>query len=380
MKTVLINAISVKEGGSVVVLDRLVEGLTAVGPLVDWHVVVDGSLRERFVGRSSVICHGVDNIGRSPLHLMNWYQHMLPRLIGELRADVVYSQTNYLPLRRIRCPSLLLVQHAGHFSADFERLVLAQSTKIGQLAWHTKRRWVAASLKRATTITVQTQAMADAIAETTRISPDRVKVVPHGPGVVLQPLPAKQFPIRHNWRIGYVTRDGVQKNFATLFRALRRARSNGRPITLVLTLGPQSYAALRPLIDGLGIEEAIDNVGDVPAAEVPSIYADLDAFVFPSTCESFGFPMIEAMASGLPVVVSDTPTNREITGGAALLFGTFDDGSLAEQFDVLMSNRAGYEALAVASVARARQFSWDRSARLTYDLLQQTADRRDHHG
>jgi glycosyltransferase involved in cell wall biosynthesis len=377
VKSVLVNAVSVKEGGSAIVLRRLLDEMSLLAPAVEWHVVADQSLVDSWKGHRQISAYAFPWIRASALHLSYWYEFELPRLVDRLRPDVLYSQTNYLPLRRLASPSLLLVQHAGHFSDEFARMTLATASPLGKLAWHAKRKWVHASLSRATRVTVQTQALADNITRMTGMSGDGISVIPHGPGLIQHPLPPKTYPIRRPIRIGYITKFGVQKNFAALLRAINHMREAGHDIKLVLTLdhsnSSDGFGAIQALVDELGIGHVMENLGDLPPDRIQQVYAGLDAFVFPSTVESFGFPMVEAMASGLPLLVAETPTNLEVTGGAAGVFSAYDDAALARLLDGVIRDRKVYDDLAVRSAERAKDFSWRRSALQTLDALEQVS-------
>ena len=81
----------------------------------------------------------------------------------------------------------------------------------------------------------------------------------------------------------------------------------------------------------IGVEHAIVNHGELEPERVAEVYQSSHVFVFPSVCESFGFPQVEAMASGLPILAADTPVNREICGQAAIYFAPEDDHVLAAQ-------------------------------------------------
>ena len=80
----------------------------------------------------------------------------------------------------------------------------------------------------------------------------------------------------------------------------------------------------------------------------------------PSYAESFGHPMVEAMASGRPIVAADRPTHREMCGPAAVYFDTFDPVALAGQLYRTLTDSALAERLARQGEDRAQQFSWER--------------------
>ena len=82
--------------------------------------------------------------------------------------------------------------------------------------------------------------------------------------------------------------------------------------------------------------------------------------------------MVEAMASGLPLLVADTPSNREVAGAGALVFGANDDEALAARLTHLMTAQNPYESQARRSSTRAREFSWRESARRTIAALAAT--------
>ena len=84
------------------------------------------------------------------------------------------------------------------------------------------------------------------------------------------------------------------------------------------------------------------------------MYQTYDIFVFPSVSETFGFPLVEAMASGLPVIASDTLTNREICGPTALYYPPFDAEALAQRIQELRARPDLYRWLSEKGVERAR--------------------------
>ena len=104
-----------------------------------------------------------------------------------------------------------------------------------------------------------------------------------------------------------------------------------------------------------------------------SLYDSLDVFVFPSLCESFGFPLVEAMARGLPVVVSRTASNLEVGGRDVPSFDAGDGRGLADIVERLLRSAEQREAQALRSLDIARRFSWSRAAQGTLDVIARTA-------
>jgi glycosyltransferase involved in cell wall biosynthesis len=103
----------------------------------------------------------------------------------------------------------------------------------------------------------------------------------------------------------------------------------------------------------------------VPDDELPALYAGARAFVLPSLYEGFGLPVLEAMASGVPVVASDRAALPETCGDAGLLVDPSDTAALADAVVAAATDEAVRRPLVEAGLARAARFTWERTARAT---------------
>jgi len=375
MSAIVINAISVREGGSLVVLRELLAGMSALRPQWRWQVVVN-SQAPALPELPSVEYLHFPKLDQSGWRTRLWYETGLPALLKLANADVLFSMTNYLPLRRMPCPALLLVQHAGHFSPIFRQLTEVRLGPVGRLSWRMKGQWVKSSVRAADAVTVQTNALARQLAHDAHIPRDRIRVVPHGIGLaelqqsqVLPPVPGATF------RVGYITKRGVQKNFSVIFEAVARLTKRGIPLRLALTLSeaePQNRTVLE-LARNLGVEAIIENYGELSPTEIDRLYKSLHAFVFPSLCESFGFPMVEAMAHGIPLLVADTESNVEVVGEGGKAFPAHDAESLARELERLSNDVDWFRLRAQASLQRVREFDWVRAAAETVSLIDELA-------
>jgi len=370
---VFLNAASIREGGSLVVLVKLVRHLIEQQPQLKIFLAASEEISDA-IQLTRVVPYPVA-VAQSPRSIMQWYTINLPRAAKKASADLVFSITNYLPFRKLAMPSLLLEQHAGHFSKIFDELMRDPDMPLRErVAWGPRRRWVHHSVETASALTVQTAALADAIAMQTRVSRAGIRVIPHGPGWVEHRAASELRTLRSAgpFRIGYITKAGIQKDFATLFRAVRSLSEQGRDLRLVLTLGEADPVAAASLAHAkaLGITHLIENHGEVLAGQITAIYDSVDLFVFPSLCESFGMPMVEAMARGLCIVVADTPENREIVGGAGIIFPQRDAETLAATVARLQDDDAERQSRARLSLARGRDFSWRTAAEHTYAAMQ----------
>lgn len=374
--SVVVNAISIKEGGSLVVLEELLARMCHLDPSAQWAMCIHPSLRQRFEGRHNVSILAPDWIDRGPGALAYFYHRALPQLVHRASATVVFSQTNYLPLRRLGVPTLLLIQNAGHFSVPFAQLTEASSGVAGRCAWRLKSRWVDRSARTADLVTVQTHALATDITQQLGIDARRLRVIPHGPGIIEQSGTVRDMRRGDEFRIGYITKFGVQKNFAVVFQALAILRQRDLPVRLTLTLHDDAHRSdrfqtLAPLIEELGVSDLIDNHGEVPWQRLRPLYDGLDLFVFPSICESFGFPLVEAMAVGLPVIAAATPGNCEVGGPDILTFRPDDPVTLADHIERLWRDPVAYGRQSRRSLDVSSRYSWAACARRMLETLKE---------
>ena len=162
-----------------------------------------------------------------------------------------------------------------------------------------------------------------------------------------------------------------RKNLTTLLAAFARLRRNGEvdaDLRLVLAgargwLEEPIFATVR----SLGLEDAVRFTGFVDDDDLPAVYSGAALFVFPSLHEGFGLPLLEAMACGVPVVTSNVSSMPEVAGDAATLVDPRDGEGLAAAIGRLLRDEALRDRLREAGIARARQFSWEATARRTLD-------------
>jgi glycosyltransferase involved in cell wall biosynthesis len=156
------------------------------------------------------------------------------------------------------------------------------------------------------------------------------------------------------------------KNCEGLLRAFASAKADlgDRQLAVVGPGRDTAYLAeLKALAEQLGIAEDVVWVGGVPLEETVHFYRCADVFVYPSFNETFGLPLLEAMAAGCPVVTSDTSAMPETAGGAALLADPKDPESIADAM-VKACGPEG-ERLRAAGPERAAEFTWAATAERT---------------
>ncbi len=373
---ILLNAISISEGGALVILRKMLIEMIKLDPSIKWHLVVKPSVANELTDLESVTLLTYPWANRSPLHLFFWYQFTLPKLLEKVKADVCFSQTNFLPSKKLPCKSLLLIHNAGLFSDVFQRLYLNHHRSLStKFRWKQKRREVINSIQNASKVTVQTTFLAKSIIEQTKINPNNIITIAHGPGLINPSLGhLRTHPGPTVWRIGYITKFGVQKDFQAIFSALSLLKEKGIPVKLILTLNPNYPSALSILNQAQqqGIDDLIENHGEVSDPKsLQSLYESLHLFAFPSLCESFGFTLIEAMSLGLPVIASDTPSNLELMSNAGFFFKASDARNLFENIEALIGDSKLYEKYSNLCLEQSKKYTWPAAAKATLDLLKE---------
>jgi glycosyltransferase involved in cell wall biosynthesis len=203
------------------------------------------------------------------------------------------------------------------------------------------------------------------------VDPDRVSVVHEAASPVFQPITDRarldavkaQYGLPDRF-ILYVGTIEPRKNLGRLMTAFAAARTAGIPHQLVC-VGPYGWSSrdLSGHIDRLGIRAAVHFTGYIPFEDLPAIYNLGDFFVFPSLYEGFGLPVVEAMASGLPVLTSNSSSLGEIAGDAAETIDPMDTDALIDAMRRLAGDAELRRERSMRGLERSRSFSWTQSAR-----------------
>ncbi len=147
------------------------------------------------------------------------------------------------------------------------------------------------------------------------------------------------------------------KNLDRLIRAYARRK---RSYCLIIA-GMRGFAADR--IEALAHDAGVEITGWIPRDKLLDLFARARAFIYPSTFEGFGMPVLEAMAAGLPVACSDIPVLREVAGDCAHYFDPLNEDEIDRALEgVTVRDAVGRD--------RARSFTWDRAAQETFRILE----------
>jgi len=228
-------------------------------------------------------------------------------------------------------------------------------------------RWSTSYLRRAARVVTPSEATKRDVVRLRGVSPDRISVVPYGVDDRFRPLSEEERVAIRAKLVGanrrallHVSTGDPYKNVPGTLRVLAELRARGSDVALV-RVGKPLTDAERGLAQALRIEDAIIDAGRVTDERLVEIYNACDVLLFPSFYEGYGWPPLEAMACGTPVVASDCPSLVEIADGAALLAPARDVTVLTRAATSLLDSDELAAGVRSRGIARAAQYTWRRT-------------------
>ncbi len=167
------------------------------------------------------------------------------------------------------------------------------------------------------------------------------------------------------------------KNLVRLIEAFAQVRQGEDDDLKLLIIGDQisKLPALRLAVHRLKLHKHVRFLGYLPDETLAVLYRLAAVFVFPSLYEGFGLPPLEAMASGTPVVTSNTSSLPEVAGDAAVLVDPYEVESIVDGIRRVLTDDTLATTLRQKGPLRAREFSWERSVRKTQELYEAVGGR-----
>lgn len=280
------------------------------------------------------------------------------------RCDVFHGLGVNVPrglLARARFVTLHGVVDPAAVGEERQEKLARRRAKIARMLARADRAFVVSEFERGRTV------------EALGCAPEKLVVVPHGvdhgrfrpesdpqrdPASLGSAAPRRPFLLC----VGAIT--GL-KNAEALVEAFARSRARAE-CDLVLA-GPlrRESEPILARIEAMALRSQVSVLGHVDPASVPAWMRAARALVHPSRYESFGLPVLEAMACGTPVACSSAAALPEVAGGAARLFDPNDPGAIARALDDIALDAALRESLRARGLARAAAFTWDRAAEAT---------------
>jgi glycosyltransferase involved in cell wall biosynthesis len=169
----------------------------------------------------------------------------------------------------------------------------------------------------------------------------------------------------------YVGRMEKKKNIAGIILAFALAKETNPELKLVLagSAGHQ-FEEIKKIITDHRLENEVIITGYVDNNDLPVIYNQAEIFLFPTLYEGFGLPILESMASGVPVITSNFEPHTEVGGDSAYYADPYSPEALADGINKLMSDLELRQSLKEKGLVRVKEFSWDQTATRIYEMVQ----------
>ena len=299
----------------------------------------------------------------------HWWTIGLPLYIRQSSLDLFHGTNYNVPLWE-GCPTVLTIHDLSLF--------LYPET-------HEKHR-VSVGLRRiptmgcaATKIITPSQAVRREIVEHLNVSPEKVIAIPEAARREFRPMPAeetrdarKRFGIEDDFLL-YVGTLEPRKNLMLLVRAFEEVlcTTNLRPQLVIVGKKGWLVDELFAYVERAELGDRLLFTNYVTDEELRALYSSCRMCIYPSLYEGFGLPPLEAMACGAPVITTRIPSIMETVGDAARLVEPTDVDALARNIIDLLADAEARATLSAAGLARAAQFSWEKTARMTLEVYRE---------
>ena len=304
-----------------------------------------------------------------------FHEHLrLPKEIKQRDIDLLFSPGNAaIPVNG--CAQVVAIQSMLYHLAPQETGWARRRYFKSVVPWSVQQSDLAVAVSQDTKRLIH---------EVVSVPDDRVRVVYEGVDPIFAPPNADSGQAvldRFNLKPGYILFVSTlkpYKNADKLIRAcgLLQKRKELKPTVAIVGRDPLGLTpSLKDLARSAGIADTVQFIGPVEHTTLPALYANACVFVFPSVIETFGLPVLEAMACGTPVIGSDRSAVKEIVAAAGVTVDPDRVEALADAIEKVLTDRAFHDTLRDASLAHARQFTWERAARETLSVFEEARAR-----
>ncbi len=318
--------------------------------------------------------------GTRMLNKTIWMQIRLAQQIKQIQPDLCHFTNHVAPLW-FPLPYILTIH-------DMTLWLYASTHPIRRLV--SMRPLIPFAARRAAAIITVSRSAKNDIVRLLGVPEEKIHVIYEAPGQAFQPRTEPHEQARrndpglaavrraYNLPPNYLLHVGTlepRKNLVRLMEAFARLRHRGAISHHLVLVGHPGWKwrELLAAVERLELDGAVHFLGYVPDQKLPALYNLADLLVYPSLYEGFGLPVIEAMASGLPVVTTPNGALAEVAGEAAMMVNPTDVEDIARGIQRVLSDRVLQETLRARGLAWARRFSWSKTAEETRQVYWRVA-------
>jgi len=285
-----------------------------------------------------------------------WEQFSLPRMLARHGCRILLAPYNTAPVLLPRRVSLVLVIHDLIFLEPIQNLGLSRS--VYQSAGRFYRRAVISpAVRRAQHVLTVSEYTKQQILQRYSIPSDKIRVIPNSLGLEWFD---HQGACSHREKVIFmVSGEAPSKNLACALEAFalyRRQVSHQQHVLRIAGVKSSAHARFRAIASRLQIEGAVEFLPYLNEAELREQYRKAELFLMPSLMEGFGIPVLEAMASGTPVAVSNVTSLPEVAGPAAQYFDPRDPREMASTIAAVLQDSDRREDMICAGYRQAAKF------------------------
>lgn len=314
----------------------------------------------------------------------------LPRLMLSSRHGKIAAFSRFLwntfwyPFQAWRYNVLLSPTTHGTFMRTGQIITIHDllSLKLGNISRHQRFyfKFVLPYLvKRSKAVVAVSETTKKDVVELLNCPPEKVHVIYNGYDPAAYNLDTIPNPDRQNPSVAYgdyllvIGPTYSHKNIEFLLSVFRDLPSGlAQRFTLVIAGGKKAYLNhLKGCVAQMGLEKRVSFLGYVPAGSMKALYQGAYALIFPSLYEGFGFPLVEAMACGCPVLCSDTASMPEVCGDAAVYFSPVEKQTLKNALEKILGDETLRREMIGRGLQRAKMFSWEKAAASFKQLIDQ---------
>jgi len=306
----------------------------------------------------------------------DWEQIFLPRAVKKQKIDLLHCTANTAPL--YSPVPLVITLHDIIFleSVDFK------GTTYQNLGNLYRRFIVPKVVKKAGLILTVSQFEKDNILRKLNLPEAKVQVLYNGVGTQFNALYSSEEieSFRQHYKLPseyvmFLGNTAPKKNTINTIKAYAEycLQANNNNIIPLVLLDYKQEAVIK-ILNEIGHPELLRHIvfpGYIPHHKMPLMYNAAILFLYPSLRESFGLPILEAMACGVPVITSNTSSMPEIAGNAAQFVDPFNYKELANAITMLLNNDTLRNKMRQAGLVRAQAFTWKASAEKLLNIYQQ---------
>lgn len=305
-----------------------------------------------------------------------WEQIALPNTIAKLKVDLFHCTSNTAP---INCSvPLILTLHDIIF---LEPRQSGNKSWYQNIGWYYRKLIVPKIIPNCKKIITVSHFECNRIKENLNLTENQITTVYNGYSKHFYPRKdtsiTKKYIQAENY-IFFLGNTDPKKNVSRTLKAYSIYLKYSTK-KLPLLIADIKELVLDSLLKELQIEEIKPNIvypGYIPNTDLPYIYSGAYIFLYTSLRESFGIPLLEAMACGTPVITSNTSSMPEVGGSGAILVNPFDEKDIAEKILMLENDSDLYTKQVLYGLKRAKEFSWRNTAEKILDIYRSIYDKK----